>query len=705
MKAPDLQLIDQRYSFELSDLLVFLWQHKFRIVITAALMIAIGVYYILQLPKAYTASSTLLLNTGENQFALPSGIADLAGQDNSQLGTFMEFLRSRQFARELVVHLELDKLDEFLATDGDEIEGDRIEYAVTILQDNLRIAGVGDTNMVKVSFTTKSAEMATRIVNRVGPVFFEFYASMNQRKANEASVWLVSQLEQLDTEVKNAENQLQQFLTDNQLSDISSQVNFAQAEMSSVMTEKFRVDKQISELSSAVSRLEQLEGTPQKLLDIPWFFSNSLVTDLRIKIATQRQVLEQISKRYKQKHYRYIAEQTNLDALTTELEILLSQLSTSLREEFNRLLNRQSKLKQELNELKVEHSQLGKHEVQLLRLRRKVESTQHVYEQFLSKFQETEIVKDIGSNEEFAVVDYASIPKSPSHPRKRLLVAVTVVVSTMFSCVFWLVLHFVGDKRNRFLRLLSSMQVPVLAELPRLANPNRKRDKFPFADNKQRDYVYSESIRTLRTSLMLRGAGGSNRIIALTGIRQGDGKSTVSVSLAESFSSLEKTLLVDVDMRHPSIAHKFELLEDHPGVSSFISRRAKYSDCLFHDKDSRLTIMPSGPVPKDPIVYLSKPRFTSFIKKLGVIYERLIVEAPPVSDFSDALIVSKVVDGIVIVLDIEKTDSDDLVDAIQQLRDADAPLLGVVLNRVKNVRTRVHRKSRARRFLRGLIPG
>jgi receptor protein-tyrosine kinase len=685
-------------GLDLADLFVFLWQKKFRIIFMSAILISLGSYYVLQQPKVYRATSILLIGEESQSIAL-SSMAALSGNSTSKMDTHIEFIKSRQFIRSVVETLALHHQDVFIPVKKQQQALPDIDHTVDMILNDLTLSSVKNTEMLKVTFASVSPDIAVELVNQIGPSFFEFRSIRSRDKAANASRWLNTQIEDIRASLTAAEEKLEDFLQKNELVDVTSQIRLVQGEISTLMREKLITDKAYAELTSTYQQVIDYETDTRKLLGVPWILNNALVAELRQRTSELEQAFNEVSQRYKFKHRKYISAKTSLDNIRLEMDQLLVQLATSLTREFETLGERQEQLAAQINQAKSQHNKFGRLEIELTRLRREVESNQKLYEAFLARLQEMEVLKDFSNQDNYAVVDYATRPNEPFKPRVTLSIALITIMASVFSYGFWLLLHLISDRPTRFRQMMRKMNVPILAEIVKLPKSRIKGTVAAVVQEGQKNYQYAEAIRSLRTSVMMQSGDTEHRVIAVTGVTKGDGKTSIAISLAHSFGKLEQTLLVDTDLRSPSIAQAYGLDPKHPGITNFVRKSAKFRDCLHKDSRSQLSIMPSGPVPADPMVYISKPRFAEIIRKLGIFYERVVVEAPPVNNFSDALILSKYVDGIIIVCDADNTETAELVEAVQRLQDSGAPFLGIVLNKVKNVRNKLPQNSKTKRLL------
>jgi receptor protein-tyrosine kinase len=674
----------QETSFDLSELFAFLWLKKFRIAFLAFIIIVLGAYYVTNKTKLYNSRAILLLSEESSSSISLPGVS-FGSSDTSQLDTHIEFIRSRQFLKAVVTNLNLHMEPEFLPRVEERIGLPDIEHTVSIVRQNLSLSKRSNTEMLNVSYVAQDPEVSMNVANAVGPAFFEFQAQRRRELANSASQQLDSQVSDIQDNLIQSERRLQGFLENNELVDIRSQIELIQNEISALLREKLINGQTLSQLSSAVSQIELYKGDTERLLQVPTILNNRLISDLRRQLLLAEQDLIEISKRYKEKHHRYIAVKSVLDNLESELGLLLTRLSSSIKQEFDALTKRQKQLQLQIVGARDKHNQFGRLEVELSRLQREVESNQKLYEAFLARLQETEVLRDSGQQINYSIVDFATKPTSPFKPNVRLFLAMITVLSIILSTGFWLLLHLISDRQAKVKQSLKQLQVPILAEIP-------KRTKISKASQSKdigADYAYSESVRSLRTTISIRTSQKKGSLIGLMSPSDSKSSKALKAVLAQSFGKLEDTLMIDADLREEFAKKALRVPENHPGITNFLEKKAKFGKCLYKRQNSRLTILPGGEVTSDPLIYLGNPTFKALVEKLTSLYSRIFINTPPINDFSDALAIGDSTDSVVLVYDFEKDGTEQLIESVQRLREADIPILGAVMcnvSRPKNVK-------------------
>ncbi len=195
--------------------------------------------------------------------------------------------------------------------------------------------------------------------------------------------------------------------------------------------------------------------------------------------------------------------------------------------------------------------------------------------------------------------------------------------------------------------------------------------------------IVSESYKTLRTNIRYSSLDKEIRSIVVTSSRAGEGKSMTSCNLALSFAQEnKKVLLMDCDLRKPSIHKKFKI-SNLRGLSDILVGKGEIENLEYKYNDY-LSILTSGPIPPNPSEMLGSNQLTLFINKLKEMYDLIILDSAPLQAVTDAQLLSVKADGTIIVVEAEKTKKDDIVSAKELLQKVDANILGLVLNKSKN---------------------
>lgn len=197
-------------------------------------------------------------------------------------------------------------------------------------------------------------------------------------------------------------------------------------------------------------------------------------------------------------------------------------------------------------------------------------------------------------------------------------------------------------------------------------------------------FAGNEAFKRLRTNITFSFADGKeNHIIGVTSSGPADGKSLIAINLAFSLYELgKKVLLMDCDMRRPSVSTKLNISQT-PGLSELLVNSGADSNCFIQYRKSEngtFDVMPSGVIPPNPSELLNSPRMEKMLEKLSAMYDYVIIDLPPVGAVSDAQVVSKLTDGMIVVIREKYCSRDVLDDCISQLKMANAKILGFVLN-------------------------
>lgn len=297
------------------------------------------------------------------------------------------------------------------------------------------------------------------------------------------------------------------------------------------------------------------------------------------------------------------------------------------------------------------------------------------------------------------VVDSAVVPtvrSSPSYTKNTMLgFLVGLVIS-----VAYIVLRELFDVTIRTEEDITQVcKYPMLAAVPDMATPSKggyyrysgygEKKKTaptdPVLIGKDMSFVASESYKLLRTKLQFSFADdNASRVIGVSSALAGEGKSLTAINLAYTLAQLgKKVLLIDCDMRRPSISTKLTVAQN-PGLSNFLSGQIGINTlvqpCGLKGEERLFGVIAAGQTPPNPIELLSSERMSAFIDKTREIYDYVILDLPPVGEVSDAMAVAKLTDGVLLIVRQNYCNRVVLSDAVHQFEFVGAKILGVVYN-------------------------
>lgn len=279
------------------------------------------------------------------------------------------------------------------------------------------------------------------------------------------------------------------------------------------------------------------------------------------------------------------------------------------------------------------------------------------------------------------VTESAALPGAPSFPDLKLSLGIGLIIG-LFLGVTFAYIRGVLDRRIRTAEQVErEFGVSVIGTVPveRALSDGQRIESDQQADG----YSFvREAMRELRTNLQFVNVDNPPKIIVVSSPLAGDGKSTTTANLAQTItSSGRRVVVVDGDLRRPTVAKTFGLIES-VGLTDVLSGQADLADVLQpYSSDGNLFVLGAGKVPPNPSELLGSRAMRSVLAELAQ-HAVVLVDAPPLLPVTDAVVLSALCDGALVVVSAGKTTVDALGKALQNLEKARARTLGVVINRV-----------------------
>lgn len=284
-----------------------------------------------------------------------------------------------------------------------------------------------------------------------------------------------------------------------------------------------------------------------------------------------------------------------------------------------------------------------------------------------------------GAINTLSYMEYPKVPTKPTGSNNLMTVGIAIAAGVALAAAGAYLLEYLDKSIKTVDDAAKIIQAPVLGEIP--AIPKKDGDPWNFVMQHPRSPV-ADTFRTLRTNLEFLNVNEARKVLLVTSPVVADGKSTVAANLAAIYAQAEKKVcFIDADLRKSRLPEELDLGEQ-PGLSEYLSGQTELDEAIMTMSGGNLRLIPPGKFPPNPAELLASPHMDDLLARLREEADVIIIDSPPFI-VTDAAILSAKVDGILIVIQPEKTNKDAVKAMMKQLEMVKSPVLGIVANRIK----------------------
>lgn len=558
------------------------------------------------------------------------------------------------------------------------------ESAVLELMDHTSVASVGKSQLVTIGVTLKDKETAALAANALAQGYLDSRLDAQIGDSLTASRWMNTRLVELRTQLQQSENKLQSYRDAEGLVDVDGVVTISANELSKTSDSMVDARRQRADAQSQYQQVLAMgsKGSDQ-LSSIPAVINNPVIQQFQADQARAQAKVDELSRRYGDRHPKMLAARSDLAAAQASMRIQVNQVLAGLKRNYQLAQANEDSLRASVNSSRAQIQDISRKEFKLRELQRDVDSNRSLYDTFLTRLRETTATADIGSSNA-RIVDEAVIPMQPNTPRKSLIFSIVALLALGLGCAFELLSDSMKNTFKSSEDVEKKLRLPVLGVVPLLKKKNRARIARQFERND--NAAFNEAIRTLRTGVMLNDIEDRRRIVVITSSVPGEGKSAIAVNLACALGRLDRVLLIEADLRRPTLARNFGLSNDKIGLADLISGHARSEDCI--RQVGEIDVVPAGAVPSNPLELLASPRFRAFLEWAKQRYDRIIIDSPASQSVSDAALLCAMADAVLYVVKSDSTSVPLVQRGVGELLRNGAPVTGVVLNQVSALNAR-----------------
>lgn len=566
-------------------------------------------------------------------------------------------------------------------------EEDYIRYAAETLLENVTVEPVSRTKIIKLSVTSLEPELAERAAKELVREYIAAGLESQLAKTRSANNWLGDRLDEIRADLSAAEQRLQEFLSTNKLVDVGGVRSLVEASIKENTAELLGARKTTESLRAVVNKIKAARGDWQRLEQIQMLGGQQPVQKARLAFLNAREQLSATATRYGEKHPKRQEAKTLFNEALNSYRSQLEASAQVLLSNFELAQQTVNALGGFAKENRVQLQELDKKKYQLRLLERDVDSNRQLYDLFLTKIKETDLSDDY-QNVAAVVVDGAELPTEPSGPQRMLMVAVVFLATFLLGYAVVMLRTFMDqsvrspDDLERALPGVAVLgTVPVVEKIP-----SKKLKLGASAWLMESNSHFAESIQSLRSAVLLSEPDRPNQVVMVTSAVPSEGKTTCSGSLALSFSRVCNTIIVEADLRKPTLLKSLGSSTTSVGLAQVIAGTHQLDDAIVELSDKGLAVLPSGAIPPNPLELLGSDHFKKVVEELRRRYDRVIIDSPPIEPVSDSLLVSGISDAIVYVAKSDSTSSSTIRRALNKLEQAGGRVIGVVLNSVDTKR-------------------
>jgi len=690
----------------LLDYLILLRKHQWLILFFLLAIVSIVTIATFRMQSVYQATARVEIdreNTNAIHFA-DSDSYEMYEDLEAYITTQSKILQSETLAMLTVRSIGLDNMTEFGGNPAKPVKpsapGSEASLhrppALGAFLGRMTIKRVPTSRLLDVTFESTDPALAARVVNAHLNNFIEENFRSRYEAATQASTWLAGQLNEMKIKVENAEDARLAYERQNQIWTIDEKNDISSQKLADL--NKQLTDAQADRINKeAVYQLAQA-GNYDAISAVR---ESPVIQDILKQESTMSAQYTDALNQYGPKFPKVVRLQAQLKDLDQLVGREKTNIANQMEAEYHGSRQRELLLKNALDEQKTQTNQMAEKLVQYSILKREADTNKQLYDGMLQKLKEAGITAGLRSSN-IRVVDPALIPGGPSRPNKSRNVMLSILVGLIGGIGLALLREYLDNTVKTPDDIETLARLPSLAVVPALSNSNGKRTgrfakllKAPVIVGKEGraelvshnmpQSQMSEAFRALRTSLLLSQADHPPQVILMTSALPREGKTTAAVNLAVTLAQLgDKTLLVDADLRKPGINRALSLVDGkHAGLSSYLAGVSSLDLITVpHPAITNLAAIPTGPIPPNPADLLSSRRLTELIAELRTRYKFVVIDSPPIMAATDAVILSVLVDGVLLVVRSGETPKEAFTRTRDLLAGVKCRMLGVVLNAV-----------------------
>ena len=703
-------------SLTLTDLLRIVLKHKWTLLTVILLACAVAAVRTFLSTPIYRSTVILQIDRAAQRVVSFNNDVDREqpSEEPNSLITQVELLKSRSLAERVIDELRLDQSlsaapqatgdANTLARDGarpageTEIisKGDYLERIVrgyrqvmnpstrnkevlgreAVLKsfiEALTVEPIRNSRLIKLHVENTSPELAARIANSTVQAYIAMGLERKMEASSYAKTFLEDQIKQIKAKLEDSERKLNRFAQEKQILTLD--------EKTSVVNQTY------TDYASALSKAEQerikIEALYNEIKKNPdnvaMVGENKTVQSYKEQKAKLEIEYQQNLRIYKPDFPKMQQIRAQIGEVDAQIKKEISSLAATVQAQYQSSQQQESLIRDKLGQTRKQVLSTQDSSIDLNLLKREVDTNRQLYDGLLQRIKQLGVSGGVVTNN-ISVVDPAEsslFPYKPNLPR-NLLIGLAAGLFIGLCMVF--VLEFIDDSIKFPDEVERNLGLPLMGIIPRISRKRGESKSVALDVHTDPRSTLAEAYRSVRTALQFSTPEGAPKRLVVTSTTRNEGKSTTALALAINFAQMgQKVLLIDGDMRNPSV-HKLLEIPNEYGLSNLLSSDSRGEKMIMRTAIPNLSVLTAGPVPPNPVDLLMGPKLLLLLNvasTLGIEY--VVLDAPPLLGIADSIVLGNQLQNILFVVQASRTRKSHIKNALRRLRLAGLMPRGVVL--------------------------
>jgi len=552
------------------------------------------------------------------------------------------------------------------------------------------IAGIQGTNLFTIKYRHSDPELAQKIANTLAEVFSNNNLLRSELGSNATAVALSKQIATLQSKIKTDQEAQFEYAKSHNLPLSDKGVNVEELRVNQLSTQLLQAQNDRKNAQAIYNNAKSATDP----FSIPEVQKSARVQALRDRISGLKERREALLVTYTPEWPEVKKIDVTIKPLEEEVRTAAAETIGALKAAYESAQAHEDSLLSMYSAQRGTTTQQTRDQIEMAAMTQELETNKQYLNTLMQRYREVLATSGDRGNE-VSVENYSRVPRSPVGPARIRNIMIAFILSLVAGIGLAFLLHFLDDTVKSVDDIDRYIHLPALALIPAgrgergrlkaaVPVPGAPGDSTALAMIDDVRSPIAESYRHLRTSLLLSSAGQPPKTILVTSSQPSEGKTTTAINTAFMLSQTgAEVLIVDCDLRRPRLHAQFEV-PNSKGLTTLLAGEKDIDSTLqVHRAGSHLKVLTSGPVPPNPAELLGSEEMRRLLARLSERFAHIIIDSPPAISFTDASILSTMVDGVVLVVHGGRSSRAVVRRAKQQLLDVGAHIFGVVLNNVR----------------------